>query len=194
MIMFSFLLPSGHNRMRLRMKHSIAAGSVVCAMLTATVAGVTMPWGEGIRAQGSSTVCKDDRDNDGDGAIDYPADTGCLSITDADESNTACILTSNSTAFTKYTLPQGASHPQGFAQGPDGNLWFTEPSADKVGRITPQGVITRFNTSPGATPVEITAGPDGNLWYTAANGNAIVKLTPQGVSTSYSVPTPSSLV
>jgi sugar lactone lactonase YvrE len=56
------------------------------------------------------------------------------------------------------------------AAGPDGNMWFTDagyPSA--IGRITPSGQITEFNTGvPGNArrPSGIAAGADGNMWFT----------------------------
>jgi streptogramin lyase len=61
------------------------------------------------------------------------------------------------------------------AAGPDGNLWFTENGANRVGRITPAGAITEFSAgiSSGSHPVGIVAGPDGNLWF-AENGNSRV--------------------
>src|SRR5262249_56583218 len=56
------------------------------------------------------------------------------------------------------------SRPQGITRGPDGNLWFTENSANRIGRITPAGVVTEFaaGITPNSGPNEITAGPDGN--------------------------------
>lgn len=48
---------------------------------TATTAGCTGPGG----GTGGVSACSDGRDNDGDGAVDYPADTGCYSTYDSDE-------------------------------------------------------------------------------------------------------------
>ncbi len=63
---------------------------------------------------------------------------------------------------------QPGAGPGGIATGPDGNLWFTERNLDRIGRITPAGVVTEFGTgiSPDANLRRITAGPDGNLWFT----------------------------
>ena len=36
------------------------------------------------------------------------------------------------------------SRPSGIAAGPDGNLWFTESDASRIGRITPSGVVSEF--------------------------------------------------
>ncbi|MGI8902300.1 MAG: virginiamycin B lyase family protein, partial [Solirubrobacteraceae bacterium] len=44
-------------------------------------------------------------------------------------------------------------------EGPDGNLWFTGDNG--IGRITPQGSITRFHAYGG----RITNARDGNLWF-----------------------------
>src|SRR5262245_28898572 len=50
--------------------------------------------------------------------------------------------------------------------GPDGNLWFTEGSVRRIGRISLAGVVTEFSTGISGSPGGITAGPDGNLWFT----------------------------
>ena len=51
--------------------------------------------------------------------------------------------------------------PDVIVAGPDGNLWFTEIGADRVGRITPGGAVTEF--SEGITRLSgvdgITVGP-----------------------------------
>src|SRR5262245_6878971 len=62
----------------------------------------------------------------------------------------------------EFPIPTPASGPTNIVTGPDGNLWFTEFNADKIGRITPSGAITEF-TVPGAGsgPAGITSGPDG---------------------------------
>jgi streptogramin lyase len=54
---------------------------------------------------------------------------------------------------------------------PDGNVWFTEGLANKIGRITPSGTGSEFPVptaySPGPLPglIGITVGPDGNIWF-----------------------------
>src|SRR5438309_4301981 len=42
--------------------------------------------------------------------------------------------------FTEYPVPTPNSAPYAITSGPDGNLWFTEYGANKIGRITPEGV------------------------------------------------------
>jgi len=100
---------------------------------------------------------------------------------------------------TKYT-PAGpggvpaslSSSAQGIADGPDNNVWFTEPGAKKVGHVDPTNPATTLVeiSVPGMpTPgVEnkslITAGPDGNLWVTLGV-NGIARIKPGGEVTEY---------
>ena len=44
----------------------------------------------------------------------------------------------------EFPLPTERAGPFDITAGPDGNLWFTEFSADKIGRITPTGEIKEF--------------------------------------------------
>ena len=59
------------------------------------------------------------------------------------------------------------------ASGPDGTVWFTEGDGNRIGKITPNGVITEFATAVGSLPEGITIGPDGNLWFTEYSRNKI---------------------
>ncbi len=38
---------------------------------------------------------------------------------------------------TEYAIPTADAQPGGITTGPDGNLWFTENDADKIGKIVP---------------------------------------------------------
>jgi streptogramin lyase len=78
--------------------------------------------------------------------------------------------------------------PEGIAAGPDGNIWFTEAGAGRIGRMTPAGVLTEFPipSGPGSSPRGIVAGPDGNLWFIeSSRTTAVAKITPSGVITEY---------
>jgi streptogramin lyase len=91
-------------------------------------------------------------------------------------------------SVTEFPIPSFNSNPYGITRGPDGNIWFTEALAGKIGRITPAGVITEFSAglTPGGQPTKITAGPDGNLWFTEQNPDRIGRITPAGVITEFS--------
>src|SRR6266700_3918680 len=68
--------------------------------------------------------------------------------------------------FTEFNVSTSGSGPEGIAKGPDGNLWFTESTGNKIGKITPTGTITEYpipTTNSG--PLGITSGLDGNLWF-----------------------------
>jgi DNA-binding beta-propeller fold protein YncE len=91
------------------------------------------------------------------------------------------------TEFPPLPNPAPLNGPRGITVGPDGNLWFTEYYGNRIGRVTPAGVITQFPPLPTPTslPESITAGPDGNLWFTEASGNKIGRITPAGVITEF---------
>ncbi len=58
-----------------------------------------------VTVQEAPAQCSDGKDNDGDGAVDYPADLSCLSPEDNDESNEAlqCLVYSDTTHVVKST-------------------------------------------------------------------------------------------
>ena len=59
--------------------------------------------------------------------------------------------------------PRPPGDPYRITLGPDGNLWFTEIFAGKIGRVTPSGTVTEFTV--GGQPTGIAPGPDGRLWF-----------------------------
>ncbi len=86
-------------------------------------------------------------------------------------------LTAN--LFKEFALPTAKSHPGKIVLGPDGNLWFTEPAVDQIGRISPAGVITEFRVpTRSGGPAGIASGPDGTLWFTEASVSKIGSITP----------------
>ncbi|MEO8191068.1 MAG: hypothetical protein ABI682_12065 [Acidobacteriota bacterium] len=92
-------------------------------------------------------------------------------------------------SFTQYSI---SGDGVGIAAGPDGNVWFTERNASKIGRITPSGVVTEFSIpTAGSEPTSITRGPDGNLWFTE-NAGKIGRITTAGAVTEYPLSNTSS--
>ena len=77
-------------------------------------------------------------------------------------------------AITEFTLPTGYS-ANFLTTGPDGNIWFTDNSAGKIGTINPTtGAIAEYPVPyTGSKPGGITTGPDGNIWFTDDGTNAI---------------------
>lgn len=77
-----------------------------------------------------------------------------------------CLLagTQSATAVTITEYSAGitaGAYPYGITAGPDGNLWFTEEQGNRIGKITPGGVVTEYSTGITADtyPEGITAGP-----------------------------------
>jgi len=46
---------------------------------------------------------------------------------------------------TEFVIPTPDRRPLGITAGPDGNVWFMELQGNKIGRITPAGVIAEFS-------------------------------------------------
>jgi len=68
--------------------------------------------------------------------------------------------------------------PAGITAGPDGNVWFTETNANKIGSITSTGQITEFTIEPAGTePTGIVTGPDGKLWFAEPGAGRIGRFT-----------------
>ncbi|MDA4896115.1 virginiamycin B lyase, partial [Streptomyces sp. MS2A] len=79
--------------------------------------------------------------------------------------------------ITEYTIPTESAGASIITSGIDGELWFTEYKAGKIGKITPQGKITEYALPPGAAPFGIAAGCDDAMWYTDMAGHQIGRLS-----------------
>jgi streptogramin lyase len=96
-----------------------------------------------------------------------------------------------SPVFTEFSIPTPSSGAMQITAGPDGNIWFTEYTANQIGRITMNGQITEFSLPiPASNPHGIAAGSDGNVWFgeTASTGedsNRIGRITPTGAITEF---------
>jgi virginiamycin B lyase len=75
------------------------------------------------------------------------------------------------------------SVPIAITAGPDGNLWFTEQSGNRIGVITPTGVIVELSVpTPNSEPRGITAGP-GGIWFTESDSTKIGRVRVTGATT-----------
>jgi streptogramin lyase len=79
--------------------------------------------------------------------------------------------------ITHFPLPAPAGDPISVAQAPNGDLWFAEDTAARVGRLTPIGAITEFSASPLTRLSEATFGPDGRLWLTGGASDRLGRAT-----------------
>ncbi|MCA1656276.1 MAG: hypothetical protein LC713_00905, partial [Actinobacteria bacterium] len=89
-------------------------------------------------------------------------------------------------AIREYPIPTPGSGAADMTKGPDGNLWFTEQSANKVARVTTGGTISEFGVTGG--PTAITAGPDARLWFLEGQSSLIGTISPTGVLEEFPVP------
>jgi len=92
---------------------------------------------------------------------------------------------------TEFSL--GGSSPVNWAShittGPDGALWFTEPDANEIGRMTTGGGLTVYPLpAAGSLPTGIAAGSDGALWFTEPGISEIGRITTSGGITQFADP------
>jgi virginiamycin B lyase len=72
-------------------------------------------------------------------------------------------------------------------------MWFSEHTGNRIGRITPDGVIVEFEIPTAASqPRAIALGADGNIWFGMFAAGKIGCITPQGKITEFSPPTADS--
>lgn len=92
--------------------------------------------------------------------------------------------------FTEIVVPTAGSGALDVALGPDGNMWFTEYSANKIGVASVTGTVLHeyIVPTPASGPSCMVQGPDGNMWFTEFQANKIGRITTAGVITEYNVP------
>jgi virginiamycin B lyase len=92
--------------------------------------------------------------------------------------------------FEEIVLPQPASEPFSLATAADGTLWFTERSADRIGRIGQDLALTEFALQSGSRPTVIAGNPFGGefLWFTETGANRVAAITLDGQVTEYTLP------
>ncbi len=95
-------------------------------------------------------------------------------------------------AVTEYKLRVGSESELGvsaIAGGKEGRLWYTEPYANRVGRITTDGQFEDFTLiAPSSLPVAIAPGPDGRFWVAEEGTSRVAAIDPSGEVTEYHLP------
>lgn len=93
----------------------------------------------------------------------------------------------------EFPVPTAGSQPLGIVAGPDGAVWFTENSGNKIGRMTSEGAVTEYAIpTPASQPSRIARGPDGALWFTEFGTNKIGRVTTLGAVSEFAIPTQAS--
>jgi virginiamycin B lyase len=92
--------------------------------------------------------------------------------------------------ISEVTLPNPGSGPYGITFGPDGNIWFTEYTSNKIGRYDPSTAnFAEFIIPTAASqPTSIVIGPgDSALWFTEAATDKIGRVTLSGSISEFTV-------
>ena len=85
-----------------------------------------------------------------------------------------------------FAAPAVIGTTQDLTKAPNGNVWFTEPGAGKIGVMVPTGQFLEVSIPSGHSALgPIAAGPDGNVWFTETN--AVARVSPIGVVTEFPV-------
>jgi virginiamycin B lyase len=87
---------------------------------------------------------------------------------------------------TEYKLDQFAV-PNHITTGPDGALWASDSSLNRLWRVTTKGKVSSIQLEGGATGV--ATGRDGALWVSDRDFSRIQRVTTSGQVTSYPLPT-----
>ncbi len=117
-----------------------------------------------------------------------------VTATNGDGSIISLSSASSTVARADFVTHKVGSEPglRNICVGPDGNLWFTEYTTGKVGKITTGGSVTEYALPAGSKPDGIAAGSDGNLWFTDEGTSKVGKITTSGSITEYALPSGSA--
>ncbi len=90
---------------------------------------------------------------------------------------------------TTYPIPTTKSMPMGTMGDSQGNVWFAEMFADKIGVVRPDGHIDEFNVpTPNARPTGLAVDQYGNVWFAESNVDKIGVLRADGIFNEYPLP------
>jgi streptogramin lyase len=118
------------------------------------------------------------------------ADANSLWYTQGSGNAIARIATTGATP-THTALPQTqANSTNAITRGGDGNGWFTEGTAGRVGFITPNNQVTVFDLTGVTLLGAIVPGPDGAIWMVDTNNNRISRVDTSASSAAIPPPPP----
>jgi virginiamycin B lyase len=109
------------------------------------------------------------------------------------------ILGKNGAAPTieEFDVPSGInSHVVGMTTGTDGNVWFAEVNANKIGVINEKThAITEFDVpTANSEPFWLAKGPDKAVWFVERASGKVGRITPSGSITEFDTPSGSGAV
>lgn len=85
---------------------------------------------------------------------------------------------------TVFPVPTSSAGLGRIVTAPDGNMWFVEEDANKVGRITPSGQVTEYDlgtqTVPDSSVKDVAVAPDGTIWVAYDSGWRVQAINSSG--------------
>src|SRR5664279_5833902 len=89
-----------------------------------------------------------------------------------------------------HKIPTANAKPYIIVPGPDGNAWFAESEADKIGCFKPatQALVEFDIPTKGCRAIGIIAGGDGHLWFSESAANKIGRISLQGHVEEFTCP------
>jgi len=94
----------------------------------------------------------------------------------------------------EYPQPAGYSSPAFVAVDTIGNVWFTQPTTDAIGKFDPVTLTwSQWKTGANTSPFDLVFDKNGNLWFTLYLSNQIGFMNPKTLRIVLNgVPTPTS--
>jgi virginiamycin B lyase len=99
-------------------------------------------------------------------------------------------LATGGDAFDEYRLPDRSAIPVALAPAPDGAVWFTLESADRLGVLRDEQFAFVRKPSESVEPLGLAIDASGAVWSTEAPRQMIVRTTIDGSSASFALGTP----
>jgi streptogramin lyase len=130
------------------------------------------------------------------GNVVFSAPANCGGCSNPGDIGELTSVNSRNYAVPSLSIPNsaGPSDTQTITEGPDGNVWFTEPFSHKIGKIVTAtipgantGTITEYSAGLSG-PDGITTDANGKIWFTDPGNNAIGTITANGVVTEHVIP------
>ncbi len=80
----------------------------------------------------------------------------------------------------EFFAPTQPTKPHSLVEGPDGNVWYTDSTVTKIGKVTPSGTVEEFSPGLAGPALNITAGPESKLWFTEKTAKKIGSINTSG--------------
>jgi hypothetical protein len=104
-------------------------------------------------------------------------------------------ITPSGQVVAEYPTPTEIVGAREIISGPEGALWFSEPFAGKIARVTTAGKITEFAVRAGKEHEaywrqswpswSLAVGPEGDLWTSNLDNDGFIRMTSWGQVTTF---------